>query len=123
MDCETTRLDRCEEMLEAARADGDIHSHRFFAIGPPGVFNRLSAEIRGRPASSLGSDPASRPRSDPRRGGATHARLASVPLSIRNRPALTLLIFMVLLFQHPAGLGHGTPRSPVCKARVTTSSQ
>jgi len=30
---------------------------------------------------------------------------------------------MVLLFQHPAGLGHGTPRSPVCMARVTTSFQ
>ena len=34
------------------------------------------------------------------------ARLASEPLSIKNRSLLTVLTFMVLLFQHPAGLGH-----------------
>ena len=39
MGCETTRLDRWEEMLEAARTDGHIHAHRLFAIGPPSVFN------------------------------------------------------------------------------------
>jgi hypothetical protein len=39
MGCETTRLDRWEEMLEAARTDGHIHAHRLFAIGTPGAFN------------------------------------------------------------------------------------
>ena len=41
------------------------------------------------------------------------ARLASVPLSIRNRSSLTVLTFMALLFQHQAGLGRGTPRACV----------